>query len=154
MCNSINDFGSVEVRLNEIKTKHSLTKLSQVSGGYALYVWSKFDQNFAVLDFCYTFPGVGGLGKSRIITISVQLTLKLGLSLAIKISMFSHEVGSKFIRFDLVLLLNLGPTWEPGKVLSHFCRGYMHFAEAICLFSQRLYAFCRGYMQFGRGYMQ
>ena len=27
-----------------------------------------------------------------------------------KISMFSHEVGSKFIRFDLVLLLNLGPT--------------------------------------------
>ena len=62
MCKSINDFGSVEVRLNDIKTKHSLTKLSQVSGGY---VWSKFDQNFAVLEFCYTFLGVGGRGKWR-----------------------------------------------------------------------------------------
>ena len=61
----------------------------------------------------------------------------------------NHEVGSKFIRVGLVSLLNLGSTLGPGKVLFHFCRGYMcSFAEAICI-SQRLYAFFRrGYMHF------
>ena len=40
--------------------------------------------------------------KVRIKTISVQLKLELGLSLAIKTSSFFHEVVSKFIRFGLL----------------------------------------------------
>ena len=66
--------------------------------------------------------------KVRIKTISVQLKLELGLSLAIKTSMFFDEVVSKLIRFGLVSLLNLGLTCGAGKVLFRI--------------SLRLYAFC------------
>ena len=53
--------------MNEIKAKDSPTELSQVLK-------------------------VGGWGKSRLITISVQLTLELGLSLAIVFSINEFDV--------------------------------------------------------------
>ena len=64
----------------------------------------------------------------RIKTISVQLKLELGLSLAIKTSSFFHEVASKFIRFGLVYILNLSP----------FLKGW----KTTFPVSLRLYSFC------------
>ena len=45
--------------------------------------------------------------KVRIKTVSVQLKVEMGLSLAMKTLSFFHEVASKFIRFGLVYLQNL-----------------------------------------------
>ena len=68
----------------------------------------------------------------RIETISVTLKLELGLSLAIKTSIFFDEAASKLIRFGLVSLLNLGPTCGAGKVLFRISlRLYAHHSMRL-----------------------
>ena len=55
LCTSFYYFGWVEVKLNKIKAKHSTKKLYEFIGGQGIHICTKLDQNFAVLEFCYTF---------------------------------------------------------------------------------------------------